>query len=186
MRHVERARDVVDRAAQEPAPPAADLRFALGSEAARGERAAAFAHALLERELLRRLAHAEETRALAKNALARGALGVVVAEGGSVRVDDLADRAGIGERQLERAFKELVGVASLAKAGASMARYGHGMGLTGKKLEDYVIDRLERANGFRWLKSSDPTKSDVSDIGSGFVGQAPLSERLYQRTEKAA
>jgi AraC-like DNA-binding protein len=59
---------------------------------------------LLARELRARLARAPEAPPVAR------ALDHVLAAGGLVRVDALADEVGLGARQLERAFATLVGV----------------------------------------------------------------------------
>jgi DGQHR domain-containing protein len=80
-------------------------------------------------------------------------------------------------------LRELVGLAALAKACAWMIRHGINQGFVGPRLEDYVLERLGRLQSFRWLKTIDPRHSDVYDIGSGFAGQGPLAERLYQRSE---
>jgi AraC-like DNA-binding protein len=61
--------------------------------------------ALLDLELLGRL---EDAASLATPG--RHAVALVVSAQGEIRIDDLADRVGLGERKLERVFHELVGV----------------------------------------------------------------------------
>lgn len=71
---------------------------------------------LLDRELVARLERTERLNAVALHAVA-----LVVSTQGEIRVDDLAERVGLGTRQLERVFHELVGVSP--KLFARIARF---------------------------------------------------------------
>ncbi len=61
--------------------------------------------ALLDLELLGRLEDSERLDGRSQQAVR-----LVVSTQGEIRIDDLADRVGLGSRQLERVFHELVGV----------------------------------------------------------------------------
>ena len=120
------------------------------------ERAAA-----IERALLERLAGAQESDALDR--ATEQAVACIERSGGRVSVRDLVAQVGVGERRLERAFRERVGVspkrlARILRFRGAYVALARGRAQTEVALESGYSDQAHLLRDFRELAGAAPSR----------------------------